>query len=301
MQIDELRRRFDVPGVSFVAGRGGLACVQVDTPACRGELFLQGAHVTRWQPAGHEPVLWVSARSAFAPGKAIRGGVPICFPWFGPAGEFVQSRDAAPMHGHARTEPWTPTDIRRHADDVIVTLAFGPVASLTPHWPAQFDARLTARFGATLDLSLSITNRQSTPITFEAALHTYFCVDDVHHTSVTGLANTRYLDKAGDTRVERFQDGHPIRFAAETDRVYQDTTQTCVIDDGVRRIENHKRGSKTTVVWNPWIAKAQAIGLADGEWQDFVCVETAAALDNAITLPAGASHEIAARLVVSKS
>jgi glucose-6-phosphate 1-epimerase len=298
--LHELRQQFQISGVQFLEGRGGLPMIQIDTPACRAVTYLHGAHIVDWQPAGHEPVLWMSSRSAFEKGKAIRGGVPICFPWFGPASAFVSKPESAPLHGFARIDSWSLDSVRRVHDDVLLSFTFGPIGALAPYWPAQFIAEFAVRFGAELDMQLTVQNLQSTPITYEAALHTYFAVGDIHKIQIAGLENTRYISKA-EGNAERFQDNHPIRFSGECDRVYQDTTTTTVIHDPLvgRKIENHKRGSKSTVVWNPWPTKAQAINLADNEWTQFACVETACVGDNRINLPPGRSHELGARIVVS--
>jgi glucose-6-phosphate 1-epimerase len=296
--VDQLRKSFAVAGVRIDAGAGGLGRLRVETPASRAELYLHGAHLTRWQPAGAEPVLWMSQNAVFESGKAIRGGVPICFPWFGPAGDFVLDAATAPLHGPARTTTWALTELTRELDEVHITLRLEPFEALKKFWPAGFDAEMRFNIGRKLEMTLHVANRQSKPITFEAALHTYFDVSNVEQVWISGLENTRYLSKV--EMAESFSDANPVRFSGETDRVYQDTTTTCVLHDpGMnRRIVNEKSGSKSTVVWNPWPVKARAINLAEDEWRRFACIETAALGDNRITLPAASTHDVTARISV---
>ena len=261
--------------VKIGAGQGGLPRLEIATPSATAEIYLHGAHVTRWQPSHAEaPVLWVSEHSFWQDGKPIRGGVPICFPWFGPH----RSDPAAPAHGFARLVDWTLAgaverddqsrgrDLRtRGGADVRRP---GRFASAPPtRWPSD----------TTLSMSLEVENRDDKEFTFEEALHTYFAVSDIADVTISGLERTPYLDKVGGL-TQRTQDDTPIRFTGETDRVYLETTATCSIDDpGLqRRIVVSKDNSRSTVVWNPWIAKARAMAdFGDEEWRGMVCVETA--------------------------
>ena len=284
-------------GATLQAGRGGLPCLGIDTPACTGEIHLHGAHVTAWQPHGHGPVLWMSRHSAFEPGRPIRGGIPVCFPWFGPH----PSDPSRPPHGFARLSPWTLDRVERRIDDAVaVTLSLRTGADDLRHWPHPCALTLEATFGRQLVVALSIRNDGDSPCMFQEALHTYFAVGDVRQVAIEGLAGTTYVDKVRGG--ERFrQDAAPIGFTGETDRAYLDTESTTVIDDAAqgRRIAVEKQGSRTTVVWNPWIAKAKAMpDFGDDEWPAMVCVETANALDNAVTLAPGDGHRLQASIRV---
>lgn len=304
--IESLRSQFNIPGVTIEAGNGGLACVRVATPLCRGEIYLHGAHVTEFTPAGHEPVMWVSKASAFKPGKAIRGGVPICYPWFGANAAHPE----APMHGVARTVEWELVDVGLQPGgevNVILRLPPQPVIgeAVDDATSGIGDGRtvetyFAALFGKELEIGLLVKNNGTHDVRFEAALHTYFTVGDVRHVSVEGLQGTRFIDKMrnNETFVE---DRDTITFTEETDRIYE-SDATCTIVDPLlkRRIMNRKAGSRSTVVWNAFPKKAAEIGLAGEEWTGYACVETAAIGADAILLGAGKVHTLGAHISVEK-
>ena len=278
-------------GATLERGQGGFDRVVIDTPACTGEIYLYGAHVTGWQPRGARPVLWMSGHSLFEPGRPIRGGIPICFPWFGP-----HPADASrPPHGFVRLVPWTLERVVRDAlDTITVALSLDVPADREPSWPHAVRLTLEARFGTELAVALGVENVGPTACPVQEALHTYFAVGDIRQVAIEGLAGTTYVDKlrGGERAV---QDAAPIRFAGETDRPYLGTGATTTIVDPAwaRRIAVGKRGSRTTVVWNPWIAKARAMpDFGDDEWPGMVCVEAANALDDALALAPGARHTL---------
>ena len=280
------------PGVRLEPGFGGLTKVVVATDLATAEVYLHGAHVTHYQPAGQGPVLFLSRQSLFAAGKAIRGGVPICFPWFGP----LENRPKAPAHGFARTSLWALAAATRDGGGV-VTLRFELSRGEDPasDWPHAFRAEYAVTVGPELTMALTIHHVGGEPFLYEAALHTYLSVGDVRQASVTGLENTPYLDKAAG-REEPGVDA-PVRFTGETDRVYQETTAACTADDpaGHRTIRVEKSGSASTVVWNPWVAKAKAMSdFGDGEWPGMLCIETANVRGSAVTLGPGGSHTMTA-------
>lgn len=287
----ELNAAFARPGVSFVAGSGGLTKVRIDTSRCTGEVYLHGAHVTHFQPRGHADVLWVSTQSAFADGKAIRGGVPICFPWFGP----LASDPTAPGHGWARTRAWSIASVDDDGKgDVIVTLQV-----TIDH----FDLSYSVTFGETLTMAItvSLSADTTTAATFEEALHTYFSVSDVRTIEIDGLQSARYIDKV-DAATEKDASGATIRFDGECDRVYMNTGATCVLHDaGIgRKITVEKSNSINTVVWNPWIDKSKRMAdFGDDEWPNMVCIETANVGRTAITLLPGQSHTMTAMIATS--
>ncbi len=280
--VQSLCEQFKVPGLHFEAGQGGLTKAVIATPVASGEIYLQGAHVTSWQPAGHAPVLWMSRSSLFQPGKPIRGGVPICFPWFGPHA----SDPSAPAHGFARTALWEVTEARTTADGVISL-------SLQTHIDS-FSVRFTVEFGPVLQMTLTTEPGpgSSTDLRFEDALHTYFSVSDVRNVSITGLEQVRYIDKV-DGAAEKPATGAAIEFTGETDRVYLATDSECHLHDPGRNrtIAISKSGSLSTVVWNPGIAKsARMPDFGDHEWPEMVCIETANVGVNAVELAPKSIH-----------
>jgi D-hexose-6-phosphate mutarotase len=286
-------------GVRLDNGRGGLPRILVDTGACTAEIYLHGAHLCRWQPRSQpHPVLWMSEKSRFESGAPIRGGVPICFPWFGPkAGD-----PAAPVHGVARVNSWTLDSAATDPDGTVrlrLGLVCGPGES--PHVPHSLVLAFEVRFGLALSMALSVTNPGEAPVTFEEALHTYLAVRDVRQASVAGLQGATYIDKVdGGTRKTQAED--VITIGAETDRLYLDTASTVTLTDPGfgRSIRVAKTGSRSTVVWNPWVAKSRAMpDFGDDEWPGMICIETANAAVNAVTLPPHASHTMTATLAIA--
>lgn len=286
-------------GVVLDSGRGGLPRLTISTGACSAELYLHGAHLCRWQPRSQpRPVLWMSEQSRFEPGAPIRGGVPICFPWFGPrAGD-----PAAPVHGLARTRAWNLDGVTLEAEgSVIVRLSLDGGSIASTHAPHGLRLAYELRLGHDLSMTLTVTNSADAPATFEEALHTYFAVGDVKRVSVAGLDGVTYVDKV-DGAKRKTQTDALIAIAGETDRLYVDTGSAVTLTDPAfgRRIRVEKTGSRSTVVWNPWVAKSKAMpDFGDDEWPGMICIETANAADDAVTLPPRSSHTMTAAIRVT--
>jgi glucose-6-phosphate 1-epimerase len=278
-----------------------LARLSIDTDICAADLYLHGAHLCRWQPRSQpHPVLWMSEASRFESGAPIRGGVPICFPWFGPkAGD-----PAAPVHGVARISAWNLDGVALEPDGSVVVrlgLDFGSLAS--PHVTHNLVLAYELRLGRGLSMALTVTNPGDAPVVFEEALHTYFAVSDVRQVSVAGLEGATYLDKVDGAR-RKTQTEALITIGGETDRLYLDTGAAITLTDpGLgRRIHVDKTGSRSSVVWNPWVAKSRAMAdFGDDEWPGMICIETANAADNAVTVPPHASHSMTAAVSVEGS
>lgn len=262
-------------------------------------VFDHGAHVWSYQPAGQAPVLWQSASSWFEDGQPIRGGVPVCFPWFGPG----RSGDLKPGHGFVRLQPWHLSDIKDTMErDGRLLVEYEIDESMTgtqEHFPQPYVAYLRAKFTPEyLGVTLEVSNPGDEPFTFEGALHTYLVVGDVRQVSVSGLDGATYLDKVtGSTAVQ----SGDITITGETDRVYQSAGEV-VLDDPVlgRRMVISKSGSANTVVWNPWSDKAAAMAdFGDDEWVGMICIEAANALDQAITLLPGQTHTLKQRITLA--
>ena len=275
-------------------GQGGLPCLDLSNRHGTARIYRHGAHVTSWCPTGGSEVLWMSSRSWFEAGKPIRGGIPVCFPWFGGH----PTDKTKPAHGFARLRRW---DLLRQQEgnETEVVLGLGDDADSRALWPHAFRAELSLRLGPALTVALSITNTGSAPITFSEALHTYLGVADIATTTVDGLQGGAYDDRAGGGSVARVDDAPRVSFTAETDRLYCGQAGPHVVDDGQRRIRVAKDGAKSTVVWNPWIAKAAAMpDYGDREWPGMVCVEAANAAADSVTLAAGATHRCATVLTL---
>jgi len=294
----ELNRQFAIPNlVSFDAGKGGLTRIVIKSPAAEAEIYLHGAHVTRFDPKDQPPLLFLSALSHFEAGKAIRGGIPICFPWFG-----AKAGDSkAPAHGFARLTEWSVDSTTKTSAGATVVLNLTSTDKTKVLWPADFSAKYIVTIGEELTLSLAVTSTGNAPAKFEEALHTYLNVGDIDAISIAGLQDTIYLDKVNSGALTP-QEDELIRFAGETDRLYLNTQSTCTVHDPVlgRQIRIAKSGSNATVIWNPWIDKAKAMAdFGDDEWPGMVCVETCNAADNAVALAPGATHTMTAAISTS--
>lgn len=280
MDIAALRARFALPGVLSFEEQNGLVRLHVNTQQASATLYLQGGHLTHWQPAGQAPVLQLSRKSEFAPGKPIRGGIPIAFPWF--AADSKADRidgHPGPSHGFARLQEWTLESVAHTGPNVHLKLTLGPTAMSRSMGFDAFLLTLEAVIGPTLSVQLTVANHGGTPLSFEEAMHTYYYVLDVHEATVTGLEPTPYIDKNDGFKVKPAS-GKPITFTGSTDRVYQDTEAACTIHAGTQERDIHvvKKNSRTTVVWNPW---KEMPDVGEWDWHEFVCVETVNAGSNA--------------------
>lgn len=274
-------------------GEQGLRGLQVETPLCSARISLQGAHLLEFHATGKAPLLWLSEDAIFRPGKSARGGIPLCFPWFG-----TPADKDKPAHGFARHRLWTLTAAQR--DDDVVTLAFTLSNDAETHklWPHAFRATQTLTLGDIITLTLTVENTDKEAFTFTFAQHSYFPVSDIRRTRVSGLEGQNYFDAVQDWKIiESEKDG--IRFAAETDRVY-------VGASGHYRIEDEAAGSaiaiasddcKSAIVWNPWPEKNDRLGdMGKHGWQRMLCVESGNTGADAITLAAGAQRRFTLKL-----
>lgn len=292
--VEALNARFALPGLAeVVAGEGGLTKISLNTPTAKGEIYLHGAHIAAWQPKGEQEVLYMSPRSLWQPGKAIRGGIPICAPWFGDHPE----NPAAPKHGLARVLPWQLENIAAEKDTVTVTLSLDQAQEFERWWPHPFSMRFEASFGQELKLAFTYTNRSSDAITLGEALHTYYAVGDIQRTRIHGLDHLDYYDKVANQNKTHVEG--PIEFRGATDNVYLNATGPVTIEDtaGNRTIQLEKSGSATTVVWNPWEQGAASMAdMGQDQWPHFVCVEPSNALACRVSVAPGESHTISATM-----
>lgn len=267
----------------------------IDTSTCTGEVHDQGAQVTRWAPAGADPVLYLSSAARLERGAAIRGGVPVCWPWFGPG----RTAGMSPAHGFVRTAPWLLVERVDADDSVTFTHRVTSDTATSPHWPHAYAVELRSRFGRTLEISLTSTNTGEEPVDLEEALHAYLVVGDISTVSLEGLEGKTLFDKVSGN--ERRQSG-PVTFEGETDAVYGTGDPVTVVDPTLgRRLVITTAGAGNVVVWNPWEAKAAGVAdIGAGDWRRFVCVEGANVFDNAVALAPGESRTMAYSIEVSE-
>jgi len=282
-----------------VAGPGGLALLEVNNPLARARVSLQGAQLLSFQPHGQPDWLFLSPRARFEPGQPIRGGVPVCWPWFGPDPD-GQGR---PAHGFARQRPW---QLRQIADDsdgtTRLTLALSDDAATRALWPHAFELRLDIRVGRTLRLSLSTRNTGVTAFTITQALHSYFAVDHLDAVQVLGLESCGFIDKLPGAPAQGQATGEALRFNGRLDRIYQAAPDRLRIlgAAGKACLDLRSEGSRSTVVWNPGAELAATMAdLGPDTHQRFVCVETANTGDDTITLPAGGQHRLTVEIAAS--
>ncbi len=292
--LSALNLRFGLSGqIVFKEIPGSLIVMEVTNAHGSATIALQGAHVMSWRPKSEaEPVVWLSRAARFTPGKSIRGGVPVCWPWFGPHA----TDSKLPAHGFARTVPWEATATRvldNGATEIALTLV--ETDQMGTMWPHQTKLSIAITVGARLKIALTTDNLGNEDVVIGEALHTYFQIGDIADIRISGLEAGDYLDKVGGGSVRRRQDGRVV-FSAETDRIYLNTEAECVITDPrlKRRIHVTKSGSRSTVVWNPWTEKADKMGDfgLDG-WREMVCIESANAAENAVTIKTGSRHTMA--------
>lgn len=284
--------------LTFDIGPGDLPIVTIRNHHATATISVQGAQALTFQPHDEEPVLWLSPRSRYKAGRSIRGGIPICWPWFGP-----HPSDAdKPQHGFARTLLWEVLGTAvGEGDTSQIRFGLHDSEQTRALWPYAFALECAVTVGPALEVALTIRNTDDVAWTWSGALHTYLAVQDVARIAVHGLDGVTYADKVDD--YERKTQHGVVRIDGEVDRVYLATTAICTVDDPLleRRIEIDKSGSRSTVVWNPWEQKSREVAdLGEDAYRGMVCVETANALDDVQPLAPGAEHTMRVRLAVTR-
>jgi len=295
-QIESLNAQFALTDeLRFQPGENGLPKAQINNGLASAEVYLQGAHITAFQPRGSEPVLWMSSLAQFQRNKAIRGGVPVIWPWFGP--HAIDKHK--PQHGFARTMEWQVSTTKTLPDgSTLLQLQLNDTSATRALWPHAFELNLTITVGTELTIELTSRNTGEKTFTAGGALHSYFAVGDVKKIHIDGLLGRHYIDQLDGNRIKQQNDAVYIR--EEVDRIYFDTEDTCTegicaIFDAqlLRQIYIKRSGSHTTVVWNPWENKAKAMAdFPDGGYRQMVCIETANAVDDVRHLAPGETHTL---------
>lgn len=283
--------------ITQVEGEGGLPMIKVSNAYADALISVYAGQVLSFTPRGAADVLFVSDKAYYAAGKAIKGGVPVCWPWFGadPEGK------GRPAHGFMRNRMWEMWGSSENADgSTTVTLGVESSPETLAIWPHAFKLAMEITVGKTLQLALVTQNTGDASFNITQALHTYFSVGDIVQTTVAGLEGTQYIDKAAGAGGAIKQQEGAVSIAAEVDRVYLGVPAELAIADGAqnRTIRITSSGNKTAVVWNPWVEIAASMGdLQDDDYTRFVCVETTNAADDVVEVPAGGEF----RLVVEYS
>lgn len=263
--------------------QGDLPVLVISHPKVRAAIALQGAHLLAWQPAGQSPAIWLSAKTPFVNGKAIRGGVPICWPWFGPAGE--------PAHGFARNQPWTLTAHDENDEAVMLTFTLESNAQTKKLWPHDFTLLARFRIGTHCEIELEAWGDYLST----GALHTYFQVADIMQTEVSGLGQP-YIDKVQNNAEGSLSDGRQT-YAQRVDRIHTAAEDCSIIHDkaGQRQIEVYHHYQSDVVTWNPGAELSCSMAdMPNDGYKTMVCVETAR-----INTPLKSAGENPARLGVT--
>lgn len=260
----------------------------------------QGAHILSYQLAGQPPLIWLNDEAQFKTGKSIRAGVPVCWPWFGNLSRNPQSvqamraSDEPPTaHGFVRTMDWELAGIEIEGESLKVEFVLPFPEGGFAQWPHQVDLKLGIRLDQQLHISLTSHNRGADDVTISQALHSYFAVSDVRNVHVEGLDGLSYIETLDDWKT--VAQAGDLHFTGETDRIYLDTpAQLSIVDPAwERRIELSSSGSRSAVIWNPWIERAAAFSdMADDGWQRMLCIETANVMGDVVTLAPDASHTL---------
>jgi D-hexose-6-phosphate mutarotase len=290
-------RESAAPKSVFREGPGGLLFAEIANDQATATVCTQGAQLIHWQPRSQAaPVMFRSGTVQYVLGKPIRGGIPLCWPWFGAHA----SDKSLPSHGFARNVLWEarePVHLENGATRLVLVLTDSEKSLAL--WPHPFRLECCITVGDALEVELTTANTGREAFTFSEALHTYFQVGDIGSVQVLGLDGTEYVDSADGG--QRKRQAGAVEFRGEVDRVFLDTEAPCTIVDPLlgRRIHISKTGSRSTVVWNPWQKKAAlfadlgATAATQGGWRQLVCVESANALENRRTLAPGQSHRLA--------
>lgn len=299
-ELESLNARFAIPGhIDFIEGPGGLVQARIRNALARADILLQGAQVIQWCPDNEMAVIWLSQGARFEAGRALRGGVPICWPWFG----VHPDNPALPAHGFVRTAIWevsstqgfpngaTSIDFRLKASDATRAI-----------WPHEFELHYRVSVSRTLTLELLTHNPGDTAITITEALHTYFAVGDVGEVSIDGLAGCTYVDKV-DQEKRKIESGN-VAISGELDRVYLNTPGEFNITDTRlnRQVHVHAEDSHSTIVWNPWQAKSDKMGdMGPDGYRTMVCMEGGNAYDNAITISPSQTHRLSTTYSIARA
>ncbi|GGI77232.1 D-hexose-6-phosphate mutarotase [Shewanella gelidii] len=263
----------------------GLTYLEVNTALCQAKIYLQGAQITEFKPSNQASLLWVSSANDYQPGISIRGGIPICWPWFGQS-----TQENWPAHGFARTKLWHVEASLLEHDIAIITLALSPQEFDCEYWPYKTQIRVKFELGKSLRVSLINQNLDTQAITLTQALHSYFPIDDIHQLKARGFLGSDFIEFA---KGPFNQESDTVRFDRETDRVYANLPPVQYLESTQGTIEVRRAQSQSAVLWNPWIEKSKRLSrFLNQDYQQMVCLEAANVREDSITLAPNEQHTL---------
>ncbi|MBQ4834056.1 D-hexose-6-phosphate mutarotase [Pseudoalteromonas sp. MMG010] len=272
------------PAVSIERLASGLEYINVESDLCSAKIFLQGAHISEFIPKGNKPLLWVSSDETFEQGTSIRGGIPVCWPWFG-----NHENSEFPAHGFARTSVWQADEVHESNNEISVSLKLPMRQVDTTLWPHQSSLKIEFVLSNTLTVHLTTTNLSAQAFSYTQALHSYFPTSAISDTQVEGLQGAQFIE----FNEGPFKQNDVVTFARETDQVYTHAAPEQLIHTPEGIIKVGRENSTSCVLWNPWIDKAQRLShFADDEYQYMVCLEAANVLSDTVTLEPKQSHTL---------
>lgn len=276
------------PSVTIEQSETGLEFIKVASEFCDATIFLQGAQITEFTPTGKKPLLWVSQQEDYQEGKGVRGGIPICWPWFG-----VSQHEGWPAHGVARTGLWRAEQVKEEENSIYISLSLPMNQIDEKYWPHKTKLLVEFILSTSLEVRLTTTNLDSETLNFTQALHTYLPTPAIEETKVDGLQGSKYIEFGEGP----FEQHDLVSFARETDMVYTQAqdTQRIITPDGI--IEVSRENSRSCVLWNPWIDKSKRLSnFADDEYHVMLCLEAANVLEDSVELAPGDKHTLATSL-----
>lgn len=296
MLLEELNTTYGIDNQLSFSEEKHMIVVNIESKYASAKVSLYGAQVLSFTPKGERNLLFLSKDAFYQNGKAIRGGIPICWPWFG---SHPDNKDL-PSHGFARLSNWEVIQTSSSEDEVLIQLQLKNTEATEALWPYKFETRLNLSIGKSLELTLTTINKDDKAFTITSALHSYLNISDSEKIKLEGLENTQYRDDV--LHVKSLQNESFLSIKGEVDSQYFDTTKDCIIHDPERKrkLKISKEGSKVTVVWNPGSELAAKItDLGDKEYQNMLCVEAANNMNDAITIQPNESHSLSTQISIA--
>lgn len=263
----------------------GLEYVNVDTELCQARIFMQGAQIDQFIPAGKPPLLWVSSADDYQPGNGIRGGIPVCWPWFG-----MNENPDFPQHGFARNKVWKLESVKMRNQIVDLVFSLPATEFERQYWPHNTEVKVLFSLGESLSVSIVNTNNDDTSISLTQALHSYFPIGDIHQLTASGFSQSKYIE-FGQGPIQQPQD--TVTFDRETDRVYTDLASCQELHTPQGTIVVSRENSQSAILWNPWIDKSVRLSrFNNDDYLSMVCLEAANVLEDNVVLAPGESHTL---------